>query len=289
MSAHPLGSATLSFGLVSVPIKMFSTGESSAAISFNWLHKKDGARLKQQYVCSKDGEKVEKDEMVKGFEFTKGKYVQFTTDELKALDEKSNGAIEVAEFVPASQVDRVYVEKSYFLGPDKGGERAYRLFSEALKQTGRVAVGQYAARGKQYLVSVRPEANGLVMEQLHYGDEVRSIAEVPIPKIDVKKPELQMAVQLVEQTSSEGFQPEKYEDTVRKRILEQIERKVQGEEITEEPSEAPTTKIIDLMEALKASLKAKGTAGERKPAKRVEGKASKAAPAAKRKVGGARG
>src|SRR5207245_6249514 len=289
MSAHPLGSATLSFGLVSGPIKLVSTGESSAAISFNWLHKKDGARLKQQYVCSKDGDKVEKDEMVKGYEFTKGQYVIFTPDELKALEEKSTNTVEVAEFVPAKQVDRVYVEKSYFLGPDKGGERAYRLLAEALKQTGRVAVGQYAARGKQYVVSVRPEKDGLVMEQLRYANEVRRIDEVPIPKVDLKKPELTLAVQLVDQASSEAFKPENYEDNVRKRVLEQIQRKVEGKEITEEPAEAPRPQIIDLMAALKASLKAKGTAGERKPAKRVEGKASKAAPVAKRKVGGARG
>src|SRR5690349_644359 len=291
MSAHPIGSATLSFGLVSVPVKMFSTGESSAAISFNWLHKKDGARLKQQYVCSKDGEKVEKDEMVKGYEFSKGQYVIFSPEELKALEEKSTNAIEVAEFVPAKQVDRVYVEKSYFLGPDTGGGRAYRLLAEPLKQTGRVAVGQCAARGQQYVVSVRPERDGLVMEQLRYANEVRRIDDVPIPKVDLKKPELQLAVQLVEQASSEAFKPENYEDNVRKRVLEQIQRKVEGKEITEEPAEAPKTQIIDLMEALKASLKAKGTAGggERKPAKRVEGKASKAAPAARRKVGGARG
>jgi DNA end-binding protein Ku len=294
MSAHPIGSATLSFGLVSVPVKMFSTGESSAAISFNWLHKKDGARLKQQYVCSKDGEKVEKDEMVKGYEFSKGQYVIFSPEELKALEEKSTNAIEVAEFVPAKQVDRLYVEKSYFLGPDKGGERAYRLLAEALKQTGRVAVGQYAARGKQYVVSVRPEEGGLVMEQLRYANEVRRIDDVPVPKVEVKKPELQLAVQLVEQASSEAFNPQNYEDNVRKRVLEQIQRKVEGKEITEEPAEAPKTQIIDLMEALKASLKGKGAGGEgaRKPAKRVEKKVTAkpaAAPVAKRKVGGARG
>jgi DNA end-binding protein Ku len=277
-----------------VPVKMFSTGESSAAISFNWLHKKDGARLKQQYVCSKDGEKVEKDEMVKGYEFSKGQYVIFSPEELKALEEKSTNAIEVAEFVPAKQVDRLYVEKSYFLGPDKGGERAYRLLAEALKQTGRVAVGQYAARGKQYVVSVRPEEGGLVMEQLRYANEVRGIDDVPIPKVEVKKPELQLAVQLVEQASSEGFNPQNYEDNVRKRVLEQIQRKVEGKEITEEPAEAPKTQIIDLMEALKASLKGKGAGGEgaRKPAKRVEKKVAAkpaTAPVAKRKVGGARG
>jgi DNA end-binding protein Ku len=286
-----MGSATLSFGLVSVPVRMFSTGEAAAAISFNLLHQKDHARLKQQYVCSKDGEKVERDDMVKGYKLPDGRYVVFTKEDLKALEEAGTNAIEIAEFVPAAQVDRVFLERSYFLGPEKGGERAYRLLCEALKQTGRVAVGQYAARGKQYLVSVRPEAEGLVMEQLRYSDEVRDIAEVPIPKIDVKKPELQLAVQLVEQTSSDTFQPDKYQDNVRKRVLEQIQRKVEGEEITEEPAEAPKTQVIDLMEALKASLKAKGgAAGERKPAKRVErktGQAAKSAP--KRKVGGGRG
>ncbi len=290
MSAHAIGSATLSFGLVSVPVKMFSSGESTAAIAFNWLHKQCGSRLKQQYVCSKDGEKVEKDDMVKGYEVTKGQYVLFTAEELKALEEKSTGAIEITEFVPEKQVDRVYLEKCYFLGPDKGGERAYRLLGEALKHTGRVAVGQYAARGKQYLVSVRPMNGGLVLEQLRYANEVRSIAEVPIPKADVKKPELQLAMQLVEQAASEAFRPEAYEDNVRKRVLEQIQRKVDGQEITEEPTEAPKTQIIDLMEALKASLKGKGAAGERKPAKRVERKAAaRPAAAAKRKVGGARG
>src|SRR2546429_5313181 len=149
MSAHPIGSATLSFGLVSVPVKMFSTGEASAAISFNWLHKKDGSRLKQQYVCAKDGAKVEKDEMVKGYEFSKGQYVIFTPEELKSLEEKSTNTVEITEFVPADQVDRKYVEKSYFLGPDKGGDRAYPLLAGALKQTGRVAAGQYAARCQQ--------------------------------------------------------------------------------------------------------------------------------------------
>jgi DNA end-binding protein Ku len=279
MSAHSIGTATLSFGLVSVPVKMFSTGETAAAISFHLLHAKDKARLKQQYICTKDGEKVEREEMVKGREISKGQYVVFTKDELKALEEKGNNTIEVQQFVPAEQVDRVYLERCYFLGPDKGGERAYRLLSAALKQTGRVAVGQYAARGKQYLISVRPMGDGLVMEQLRYADEVRSIAEVPIPKADLKKPELQLAVQIIEQAASDKFQPEQYEDNVRKRVLEQIERKVAGQEITEEPTEEPKAKILDLMEALKASVKDKSAAGDRKPAKRVEAKgAAKAAP-----------
>jgi len=277
MSAHSIGSATVSFGLVSVPVKMFSAGESSANISFNWLHKKDGSRLKQQYVCSKDGEKVEKEDMIKGYEFTKGQYVLFTTDELKKLEEpRGTGAIEITEFLPADQVDRIYTDKTYFLGPDKGGERAYKLLADALKKTGRIGIGQWAARGKQYLILVRPLENGLAMEQLRYPEELRSIADVPIPKTEVKKSELDMAIKFIDQGTSEEFKPQAYKDNVRRRILDQIQQKVEGKEITEEPTEAPKTQILDLMEALKASLKGGKGAAERKPAKRVEGKARKA-------------
>lgn len=268
MSAHSIGSATVSFGLVSVPVKMFSAGESSANISFNWLHKKDGSRLKQQYVCSKDGEKVEKEDMIKGYEFTKGQYVLFTTDELKKLEEpRGTGAIDVNEFLPADQVDRIYVDKTYFLGPDKGGERAYKLLADALKKTGRVGIGQWAARGKQYLILVRPMENGLAMEQLRYPEELRSIADVPIPKTEVKKGELEMAIKFIDQGTAEKFKPESYKDNVRRRIQDMIQQKVEGKEITEEPTEAPKTQILDLMEALKASLKGGKGAAESKSAK----------------------
>lgn len=254
MSAHAIGSANVSFGLVSVPVKMFSTGESAAAISFNWLHKKDSARLKQEYVCSKDGEKVEKDDRIKGWEYTKGRYVTFTVEEIKALEEKGTGAIDIREFISADKVDRIYYERAYFLGPDKGGERAYALLSKALTTTNLVALGQYVARGKQYLIMVRPLEDGLVMEQLRYADEVRSIKDVELPKTEVKSTELDMAVQLIKQLTTEAFRPETYEDVAKKRIMEQIQRKIDGKEITEEPTEAPKTQIIDLMEALKASI-----------------------------------
>jgi DNA end-binding protein Ku len=274
MSARPIGSATISFGLVSVPIQLYSASESQASVSFNWLHKKCGSRLKQQYVCPKDNEKVEKDDMIKGYEFAKGQYVTFAPEEIKALEEKATGSIDVMEFVPAEQVDRLYFDKAYFLGPGKGGERAYKLLAQALKKTGRAAVGQYAARGKQYLVMLRPMEGGLVMETLHYSDEVRSIKEVSIPEGEVKPAELALAVQLIDQAKSDEFRPQAYEDQVRKRMLEQIQRKVEGQEITAEPTEAPEAQIIDLMEALKASLAKggiKGAAGaERKPAKRSE-------------------
>lgn len=273
MAARPLGSATISFGLVSVPIQLYSASESQASVSFNWISKKTGARCKQQYVDAKSGEKVEKDEMIKGYEFAKGQYVTFTPEEIKSLEEKSTGSIDVAEFVPAEQVDRLYFDKAYFLGPGKGGERAYKLLAQALKKTGRAAIGQYAARGKQYLVMLRPMGGGLVMETLHYADEVRAITEVPIPEGDIKPAELALAVQLIDQAKSEQFRPEAYEDNVRKRMLEQIQRKVEGHEITDEPTEAPQTQIIDLMEALKASLAKGGLKGagaaERNPARRA--------------------
>ena len=168
MPPRPIASANISFGLVSVPVSLYSASESSATVSFNMLHKTCGTRLKQQYICPKEDVVVEKDEIAKGYEFSKGQYVTFTPEEIKALDEKATNSIDIAEFVPLSAVDRIYLDKVYYLGPDKGGDRAYRLLGEALKATGRAALGQYSARGKQHLVLVRPLDGVLVMEQLHY-------------------------------------------------------------------------------------------------------------------------
>jgi DNA end-binding protein Ku len=254
MSARPIQSATLSFGLVSVPIQLYSSAESRSSISFNWLHKDCGSRLKQQYVCKKDGMLVETDERIKGYEFSKEQFVTFTPDELKALEEQKKESIDIAEFVPADQVGRQWVSKIYYLGPDKGGARAYRLLSAALKETGLSAIGRHSARGKQYLVLIRPEGDGLVMEQLYYADEIRPFAEVPLGEAELKPDELKLAVQFIRQASSEAFDPAKYEDEVRKRILTQIEQKIQGKEITAAPDDEPQAQIIDLMEALKRSL-----------------------------------
>ena len=258
MTARSIGSATISFGLVSVPVNLFSSSESSAAISFNMLHAKCGSRLKQQYICSNEGMVVEKDEVTKGYEFAKGQYVRFTPEEIKALDEKATNAIDIAEFVPLAAVDRIYLEKVYYLGAGKGGERAYRLLNAALADTGRAALGQYSARGKQYLVLLRPMGDLLVMEQLHYHGEIKSVDEVPKSDVPVKDAELALARQLIEQGAVDEFRPENYRDTVRDRVLEAIQQKVEGQEITAEPDAAPQTKIIDLMDALKASLAKRG-------------------------------
>jgi DNA end-binding protein Ku len=255
MPARSIGTATISFGLVSVPVSIYSASESKASISFNMLHKKCGTRLKQQYICPKDNnEVVTRDETVKGYEFAKDQYVVLTAEELKALEEKATSTIDVLEFVPLATVDREYMEKVYYLGPDKGGDRAYRLLAAALKETGRAALGQYAARGQQHLVLLRPLNGVLVMEQLHYADEVRPTTEVTIPAGDVKDAELKLAKQLIDQTSNEAFEPNKYKDTVRERVLETIQRKVDGQDITADITPGSDTKMLDLMQALKASL-----------------------------------
>lgn len=260
MPARSIGTGTLSFGMVSIPIRMYAAGESASAVSFNLLHDKCKSRLKQQYVCPKDNEIVPRDQRVKGYEFQKEQYVTFTDEEIKAMAEETQKAIEITEFVPAAMVDPVYFDGAYYLGPDKGGEKAYKLINEAMKQTGRAALAKWAARGKQYLVMIRAVDKGLVMQQLLYKDEVRSLAEVPIEDAELKEPELKLAVQLIEQIASEEFRPENYEDEVRKRYHEAIRRKVEGQEVITAAEAPKSAQIIDLMEALKASLAAKNAA-----------------------------
>jgi DNA end-binding protein Ku len=277
MPARSIGTATISFGLVSVPVEVYSTGESAASVSFNMLHKDCGTKLKQQYICPKHEAVVDRENTVKGREFAKGQYVTFTPEELKALDEKATNSIDVIQFLPLASVDRLYLDKAYYLGPGKGGDKAYRLLAEALKKTGRAGLGQYAARGRQHLVLLRPRDGVLVMEQLYYADELRSPKEVPLGEGDVKPAELNLAVQIIEQGATEEFQPEQYHDTVRERVLEAIEKKVEGQEITAEPEPEKGGKILDLMEALKASL-AKGD--------KQEAEAKPERPAKKKAAGG---
>ena len=253
MPARALSAATISFGLVSIPVKLYSAAEPRSAISFNQIHRKDGARVKQQLISSRTGEVVAREDIVKGYEFAKDQYVLFEPEELKALEAAATHAIDIVEFLHAGQIERRYLDKVYYLGTDKGGARAYKLLAQVLTDTGRIALGKYAARGKQYLVMVRPLENGLVMEQLHYPDELRSFAEVPIEDAVVKPAELKLATQLVEQAASEEFHPGEYKDEVRERMMALIQRKIEGEDITLAPTAEPEHKIIDIMAALKAS------------------------------------
>jgi DNA end-binding protein Ku len=278
MAARSIASLTVSFGLVAIPVKLYSATEASRQISFNFLHKGCGSRLRQQYFCIKEDVPVARDDMVKGYEFAKDQYVLFTPEELKALEEAGTQTAEITEFVPLESVDPVYFDKAYYLAPDKGGAKPYALFTKALRASKRCALGRYAARGKQYIVMIRPVEDGLVMQQLLYSEEVRSIKEIDIPRIEVKETELKLAHKLIEQQSSETFDPAAYKDDVRERIEKAIEKKVEGQEIAiAEAPEAGGAQVIDLMEALRASLERKGVAPSKARAAQKAGKADEEA------------
>jgi len=277
MAARALASVTVTFGMVSIPVKLYAATAPQASISFNLLHAACGSRLKQQYLCAKEGVVVERADMVKGYEFAKDQYVTFTAEELKELEEKGTQMIEISEFVPADSIDPIYYDKAYFLGPDKGGAKPYALLAESMRQSGQTAVGRYAARGKQYIVQLRAVPGGLVMQQLLYAPEVRTIEDVGIETAPVRDTELTLAKQLIAQISSKQFDPSQYEDDVRKRIEAAVQKKVEGEEIAISPS-APEGggQVIDLMEALRASLEK--TSGKRAPARTAAPESAPAEP-----------
>ena len=270
-----IATGQIAFGLVSIPVKLFSAAESSEKISFNMLHKDCGSRVQQQLFCSKEERTIDRTDVVKGYEFSKGQYVLFNDEELKMLEEKSTQQIDITEFVKSDQIDPIYFSKPYYLGPEKGAARAYTLLARALEQTGRWAVAKYAARGKGYLVVIRPLGKGLVMQQLYYPNEIRAMEELDLGDTEVKDNELKMAVQLAEMSASERFHPENYRDEVQERIRGLIQKKVEGEEITSAMAEEPRAQVIDLMEALRRSL------GASKPATAAAKPAAKAAPATK--------
>ena len=292
MPARSVGTGTVSFGLVSIPVRLYSTSETSGNVRFNMLDPTDNTRVKQQLVNPRTGAEVKRKETIKGYEFGKGQYVTFSNEEIKELQEKASPAIEIAEFVPLSEVEPIYFEKSYYLGPEKGGERAYRLLSEAMRKTGRSALAKHAARGKQYLVMLRPYADGLLMQQLKYEDELKSFGEVPLgEETELKPGELALAVQLIEQIAADEFKPGQYSDEVRKRLWDAIQSKIDGRELAEDETEAPQAQIIDLMEALKASLSKNGepeavlAAAESRPARKAAAprKATKATKTKKKR------
>ncbi|HTQ76345.1 MAG TPA: Ku protein [Burkholderiales bacterium] len=281
MAARPIATLTVSFGLVSIPVKLYSATEASRAISFNLLHKACGSRLKQQYVCMKEDVIVPREDMVKGYEFEKDQYVQFTPEELKLLEEAGTHTADIAEFVPIESIDPVYFDKAYYLAPDKGGAKPYALLSKALRESKRCALGRWAARGKQYIVMIRPSSHdgqdGLVMQQLLYAGEVRSIKELEIPDTEVKDAELKLAQQLIEQQASDKFDPSTYTDEVRARVEAAVQNKVEGQEITMAEEPEGGAEVIDLMEALRASLDkrkapalAKAADSERKAPRRAQ-------------------
>jgi DNA end-binding protein Ku len=256
MAARALASGTISFGLVSIPVKLY-TAAASEQVHFNMLHTKCKGRIKMQYYCPTDDEVVERGDLLKGYEYTRGNYAIFTEEELKALEAERSNGIDIVEFVPLASVDFVQVERSYYLGPDKGGDKPYRLLSEAMRGAKKVAVGRWSARGKEQLVLIRPYGkDGLILHQLYYANELRTFADIDTgATFSFSDVERDLAQKLIEQLSVDEFQSEKYADTYSDRVRAAVEQKVAGEEITVAP-EQPKAQIIDLFEALKRSISA---------------------------------
>lgn len=258
MPPRSIGSGAISFGLVSIPVKLY-VATSSQAPSFHLLHAKCGNRIRQQRVCPVDNEVVERDQLVKGYEFAKDQYVRVTDDELKALEGEASEAIEISEFVPLSKVDPIYFERSYYLGPDKGGEKAYRLLTDTMTQVGKVALAKFVMRGKENLVIVRAAQKGLMMHTMYFANEVRSFDDIPKGEsAKITGAETSLAIRLIDELSNDEFEPEKYHDEYSERVLKLVNEKAEGKEITLAQPVAQRGQVIDLMAALKESLEKTG-------------------------------
>ena len=277
--ARSIASLTISFGLVAIPVKLYSATVSSERISFNLLRQKDGSRVKQQYVAVNDGKPVERSEMVKGYEFAKDQYVMFSAEEMKALEDTTTHAIDIGQFVPLDSVDPLYFDGTYYLAPDKGAAKPYTLLATALRKAQQCAVGRWISRGKEHIVIIRALGDGLAMHQLHFKAEVRDLKDLGIEAAPVSEPELKLARQLIDHLGAKRFDPNEYSDEHKQRVEAAIQRKVEGKEVTlaEGPASATSSNVIDLMEALRASIDARGSKAA--PADLKERKAPKRAAA----------
>ena len=274
MVARATSSTTISFGLVSIPVKMY-TATSAQDVHFNQLHKACGGRIRQKLHCPVEDVDVERSDIVKGFEVAKNQYVQFTEEELRALEEEKFSTLNLVEFVPENTVDFIYIEKSQYIGPDKGGEKAFNLLSKAMRSMDRIAVGRYWSRGKVQLVLLRPYKKGLILHQVYYANEVRAYDDIELgPDMQFSDQEQQLAERLIDQLSVDEFTADKYHDEYGERVRKAAEEKAAGQQITLAP-EQPAAQIIDLFEALKQSLNQGGAAPAAKPAKATKAKAER--------------
>jgi len=275
-ATRPIASLTISFGLVAIPVKLYSATVASEKLAFHLVRRSDGSRVKEQYVAVNDGKLVQRSDMAKGYEFAKGKHVIFSAEELKMLEDATSTALEIVEFVPLDSVDPIYFMASYYLMPDKGGIKPYALLTTALEEEGRCAVGKWTSRGKEHVVIVRPIQNGLALHQLHFRAELRNLKDLGYGSVKVTASEVKLARQLITHLSAGQFDADKFADEHRARVRAEIKKKIQGKEISlaETPAEKPRDNVINLMDALKASLGARGgKSTARKTPKRMRGAA----------------
>ncbi len=261
----------ISFGLVNVPVKLYSA-VSKKTVRFHQLHEADGVRIQQKRVCPADGEEVPYDDIVKGYEISPDKYVVITPEELEALEPRKTKTVDIEDFVDLDEIDPLYYDHPYYLLPGQGAQKPYKLLVEAMKQANKVAIARVVIRTKEQLVAIRPVGEILAMASMNFADEVidpDTFDEAPGEDVETRKREVEMAQQLIESLTSE-FDPNKYQDTYRERVLEMIEAKADGQEISVQPAEEPAP-VPDLMAALEASLAeakkdTKGSGGNGKPA-----------------------
>jgi DNA end-binding protein Ku len=284
MPPHALGSGTISFGLVSIPIKLY-TAASSGSVTFNLLHAKCGSRIRQQTFCPQCNETVERTALVRGYEFSKDQYVRVTDDELKALEGEASKMIDIAEFVPLAKVDPIYFEKTYYLGADKGGEKPYRLLADAMEKSGQVALATFVMRGKESLVLIRAAQGGLMLHTMYFADEVRAFAEIDKGEAArIKEGELDLAIKLIDGLAAEDFEPGRYKDAYRERVLEMLNKKAEGQALAPAAPAAKRRQVIDLMEALKESLATRKPPA--KAAKKPEPAPARAVASTRKAAGG---
>ena len=282
MGVRPIRSAMISFGLVSIPVR-FYTATHQEDVSFNLLHGECGSRVNRKWWCPRDERIIEADEMIRGYQIRKGTFVTFSDEEIEALETDDNRSLDITEFVDLNEIDPVYFEKAYFIGPAPGGAKTYHLLSEAMKKQNKVGIARWVSARKEHLVILRPFANGLILHTMYYADEVRDFGQIEADATPAKEKEIKLAEMLINELTEEKFDPLKYRDDYRERLLEKIEAKSRGEQIitSEGVEEKGGGEVVDIMEALRRSLegakparRARATDEEKRPAEPAKKKKS---------------
>ena len=276
MALRPLRNATISFGLVNIPVR-FYTATKSEDISFNLLHESCGSRVQRKWFCPKDDTIINADELIRGYQISKNTYVTFSQEEIDALESDDNRALDIAEFLDLSEIDPVFFDKAYYLGPAPGGGKTYKLLASAMKKQNKVALARWVSGNREHLVIIRPFEGGLVLHTMYYADEVRDFAAVDMEDAPLKDKEIALAEMLIDELTEERFDPLQFKDEYRQRLIEKIEAKSHGEAIVSEAEEdRGPAEVVDIMEALRRSLEGSSKPARRGPAK---AKAEKEAPA----------
>jgi DNA end-binding protein Ku len=283
MALRPLRNATISFGLVSIPVR-FYTATKSEDVHFHLLHESCGTRVNRKWWCPHHEKIVDSDELVRGYEISKNKYVTFTDKEIESLASDNDRALEITEFLSFDQIDAVFFEKAYFLGPAPGGGKTYRLLSSAMKKQKKVALARWVASNREHLVILRPYENGLALHTMYYADEVRDFDAIEVESGNVSEKEIRLAEMLIDELTEKKFNPLQYKDEYRQRLIDRIRAKSQGKTITQdEPEPERGGDVIDIMEALRRSLGG-GGASTRRAAPHKAARKTAAKPAAKRRT-----